>query len=238
MAFNSIQKETPVLFNLIAINVVIYVAQLAVPAVTEYGALHYYGSSMFRPYQLVTCIFMHDPVITQGHFGFFHILFNMFTLFVFGNILERFWGSKRFLIFYLICGIGASILIELTIGYSAAQTAKHLAALSPGNVPPDQIAQFIADYKQDYTALGASGAIMGVMAAFAYLFPNTALYVYFIPIPIKAKYVVPLLILYDLFGGFYQFSGDDVGHFAHLGGALIGLLLVIYWNKTNRQTMY
>ena len=86
--------------------------------------------------------------------------------------------------------------------------------------------------------IGASGAIMGVMAAFAYLFPNTKMFIMLIPIPVKAKYVIPLLVLYDLFGGLHQFAGDNVGHFAHLGGAIVGFLLVLYWNKTERKTFY
>ena len=96
----------------------------------------------------------------------------------------------------------------------------------------------ITAYKEQYSAIGASGAIMGIMAAFAYLFPNTEMYIMFIPIPLKAKYVIPLFILYDLFSGVRQIAGDNVGHFAHLGGALVGFLLIYFWNKTNRKTFY
>ena len=96
----------------------------------------------------------------------------------------------------------------------------------------------IEAYKQQYSAIGASGAIMGVMAAFAYLFPNTEMYVMLIPIPVKAKYVIPVFILIDLFGGLNQSAGDNIGHFAHLGGALVGFLLILYWNKNNRKTFY
>jgi membrane associated rhomboid family serine protease len=230
MAFNSIQKETPVIFNLIIINVLVYLAQILVHPfdVTQWGALHYYKSSLFKPHQLITCMFMHDPG------GFAHILFNMFALWMFGSILEKFLGSKRFLIFYLICGVGASILIQLTIPFSADQYAKTAPELLQGY----SFADIAAAYRENYSMIGASGAIMGVMAAFAYLFPNTALYVFFIPIPVKAKYVIPVFILIDLFGGLYQFKGDNIGHFAHLGGALVGILLIMYWNKTNRKTMY
>ena len=225
---NKIQRETPIIFNLIIINVLVFAAQNLVSQfdVTKWGSLHYFKSVDFKPHQLITNIFMH------ADFG--HILFNMFGLYIFGSILEKFWGSKKFLIFYLICGIGASIVLQLTIPFSAEQFAKSAEAAEYGGYS----AQLVKDYIDQYMALGASGAIMGVMAAFAWLFPNTELYVMFIPIPVKAKYVIPVFVLIDLFGGIYKIKGDNIGHFAHLGGALIGLLLVIYWNKTNKKTFY
>ena len=228
---NSLQRQSPVVLNLIIINVLVWLAQHFITQVniTEWGALHYYKSAAFGPHQLVTNIFMHDPR------GLTHILFNMFSLYIFGSILERFWGSKRFIIFYLICGIGASIILELSIPYSAQLSVEHMAKAQ--NFVGD-LTSSIELYKQQYSALGASGAIMGLMAAFAYLFPNTELYVMFIPVPVKAKYVIPVLVLIDLFGGFYHIEGDDIGHFAHLGGALIGIIIVLLWNKTNRKTFY
>jgi membrane associated rhomboid family serine protease len=233
MAFrygNSLQRNTPAVFNLIIINVLVFLAQILITQfnVTEWGALHYYTSPLFHPHQLITNMFMHDPD------NFFHIIFNMFVLWMFGSILEKFWGSRKFLIFYLICGIGASIVIELFIPFSAEQFIKSVDAIPDGLSK----AQLLELYKQQYEALGASGAIMGVMSAFAYLFPNTELYVMFIPIPLKAKFVIPAFILIDLFGGLHQFKGDNVGHFAHLGGALVGFLLVLYWNKTDREKLY
>ena len=116
-----------------------------------------------------------------------------------------------------------------------AKSAAGIHNLSDGSI---SLPQLITAYKNEYAALGASGAIMGVMAAFGYLFPNTEMYVMFVPIPIKAKFVIPVFILIDLFGGLYQFAGDNVGHFAHLGGAIVGFLLILYWNKTNRKTFY
>jgi membrane associated rhomboid family serine protease len=225
---NKIQRETPIIFNLIVINVLVFAAQNLVPQfnVTQWGALHYFKSPDFKPHQLITNIFMHADL---GH-----IFFNMFGLYIFGSILEKFWGSKKFLIFYLICGIGASIVLQLTIPFSAEQFAKSAEAAEYGGYS----AQLVKDYIDQYMALGASGAIMGIMAAFAWLFPNTELYVMFIPIPVKAKYVIPVFVLIDLFGGIYKIKGDNIGHFAHLGGALIGLLLVLYWNRTNRKTFY
>ncbi len=229
-AGNSFQKQSPVVFNLIIINVLVFLAQLLVKSfnITEWGSLHYYTSPEFHPHQLITNFFLHSP----GTFA--HIIFNMFCLYTFGSILERVWGSKRFFIFYIICGIGAAVIMMLFIPFTAQQFAKSTEALAYGGNTPE----VIEAYKNQYSALGASGAIMGLEAAFVYLFPNTQLYVMFIPIPVKAKYVIPFFMLLDLFGGFYHVEGDNIGHFAHLGGALIGFLLVLFWNKTKKDSFY
>jgi membrane associated rhomboid family serine protease len=144
------------------------------------------------------------------HGGFSHILFNMFSLWMFGKILENLWGGKRFLLFYLISGIGAAIA-HLAVQY-----------LMGGNGP----------------AVGASGAVMGILVAFGYLFPNTELFILFIPFPVKAKWVVIGYIAIDLFSGVARFSGDNIAHFAHLGGALTGFILVLIWNKNDRHRFY
>ncbi len=139
-----------------------------------------------------------------------HILFNMFGLWMFGRVLENVWGPKRFLLFYFICGIAAA--------------AAHL------------IIQYITG---DFSiAVGASGAIMGIFAAFAYLFPNTELFIMFIPIPVKAKWAVLGMAAIDIFGGLGVFGNSGVAHFAHLGGALAGFILVLIWNKTNKRGFY
>jgi rhomboid-like protein len=177
-------------------------------------------------------MFTHSPQLL------FHILFNMLTLWMFGRILENYWGGKRFLLFYLVSGVGAAachlliqhlrfdqaIVDELTKAYYADDQASMRSLLDK--------AGFLAP------AVGASGAIMGVMAAFAYTFPNTELYIMFIPFPVKAKWAVIGLACVDLFGGVASISGDNIAHFAHLGGAVTGFLLVLYWNKTNRQSLY
>ena len=210
---NNLQRSSPIVFNLIIINVLMFVAQLLIKpfSVTEWGALHYYTSPLFYPHQLITNVFLHSP----DNFG--HILFNMFCLWTFGTILEKVWGSKRFLIFYLVCGVGASLILMLSIPFSAEQFAKSAEAAQFGGYS----ASLVESFKQQYSALGASGAIMGLEAAFVYLFPNTQLYIMFIPIPIKAKYVIPFFILIDVFGGFYHIQGDNVGHFAHQGIAIL-----------------
>ena len=228
------QRTTPIVLNLIIINVLAYLAQQFISPfnVTEWGALHYFKSPLFKPHQLITNMFLHDAKSVS------HLLFNMFGLWMFGSIMENYLGSKRFLLFYLICGIGAGILIQFTVPFSAdvfINSSDGAAFAAKYNL---SLPEALEVYKQDYSALGASGAIMGVMAAFAYLFPNTELFIMFIPIPVKAKYVIPGFILIDLFGGLHQFAGDNIGHFAHLGGALVGFLLILYWNKTNRKTFY
>ncbi len=227
---NRFQKIQSAVKAIIVVNVAVYVIQLLFKSynVTQWGALHYYTSPLFYPHQLITNMFMHSDI------GFTHILFNMFCLYTFGTTLERVWGAKKFFSFYMICGVGASIIMLLSIPFSATQFANSPDAVEIAAATGDAAAW----YKSVYSAVGASGAIMGVEAAFAYLFPNTELMIMFIPVPVKAKYVIPGFILLDLFGGFYRIAGDNIGHFAHLGGALIGFLLVLYWNKTNKKTFY
>lgn len=193
---NSFQRTTPVVLNLVIINALVFFTQLAMDGVSEKIALWPFKSPFFEPYQLVTHMFAHG--------GWAHILFNMFALWSFGSLLERSWGPKRFLIFYLACGLTAGI-----------------AHLLFENVP----------------AVGASGAIMGLFAAFAYLFPNTQLIIFPIPVPIKAKFAVAIMAAIDLFGGVYP-TGGNIAHFAHLGGLAMGFLLVIIWNKNNKKTFY
>jgi membrane associated rhomboid family serine protease len=158
------------------------------------------NSEYFRPYQLFTHMFTHAD--------FRHILFNMFSLWMFGRVLESVWGAKRFLTFYLICGVGAAVV--------------HLA-----------VQYFTGD---EHFAVGASGAVMGVMVGFAYLFPNTELLLYF-AIPVKAKWIIMALIAFDLFAGLGR-TGTGIAHWAHLGGAATGFILVYIWNKTNKKTFY
>ena len=226
---NRVQRTTPIVLNLIIINVLVFAAQNMIKQfdVDQWGSLYYYKSPLFKPHQFITSMFMHVNTA--------HIIFNMFGLWMFGTILEKYWGSKKFLIFYLICGIGAGIFEQFLIPYDALQMAKHAPEYLSGQFSLDEIAEA---YRTNSGSLGASGAVMGVFAAFAYLFPNTELYIMFIPIPLKAKYVIPFFVLIDLFGGIYRIKGDNIGHFAHLGGALIGLIMVLIWNRTNKKTFY
>ena len=214
--FTRVDRFPPVVKNLIIINILVWVAQLIYDKkdglsffLTSKLGLYPINDPEFKPYQIATHMFSHSTyTYPQGSIVFYHILFNMFTLYMFGRILENVWGAKRFLIFYLVCGVGAA--------------AAHL------------IMQYLMGGGS--IAVGASGAVMGVMAAFAYLFPNTELYIMLIPIPIKAKWAMLGLAAIDLFGGIS--GGDGIAHFAHLGGALTGIIIVLLWNKTNRKTLY
>jgi membrane associated rhomboid family serine protease len=230
----------PIVKNLIIINVLVFVAQLTMentyqitekfmlyPIVPEglksYSSIPVFSTiDNFQPYQIFTYMFSHSPS------SLFHLLFNMLWLWMLGRILEGVWGSKRFLFFYLACGVGAAAL-HLVIHYFRAEQL--LNAIQTNNFSPSMLGALSP-------MLGASGAIMGIMAAFAYLFPNTPLYIFFFPVPIKAKWFVIAYVAIDLFGGLGNAAGDNIAHFAHLGGAITGFIIVVIWNKTNRKTLY
>lgn len=209
----------PAVRNLIMLNVLVWVAQILYDPrinLTNIIGLWPIGNENFQPWQIITHMFAH-AAYNQNIFGepvggiiFYHILFNMFALWMFGRILENVWGPKRFTTFYLICGLGAA--------------AAHLA-----------MQYFMGDQN---LAVGASGAVFGILVAFAMTFPNSELYIMFIPVPVKAKWAVLGLVLLDLFGGFSRISGDNIAHFAHLGGALTGFILLKFRNKNNRRTLY
>jgi membrane associated rhomboid family serine protease len=224
--FNSIP---PVIKNLLIINVLMWFAQLTfrepfyIPL-----SLHHPDSPYFGVWQLVTYMFLHSPEM------FFHILFNMFALWMFGSSLEQVWGSKRFFMFYVICGIGAGLIQLLTYKIDGMIM---LNKLIDAGLPAWQVEMAKERLAVGYT-LGASGAVMGVFAAFAYLFPNTPMIIFPFPIPIKAKYVMIGLMAIDLFSGINPRYSSGVAHFAHIGGALVGLILVMTMNRHNRRNFY
>ncbi|THU37349.1 rhomboid family intramembrane serine protease [Niastella caeni] len=217
----------PVIKNLVIINVLVWLAELTFgDQLINLFALQYYKSPDFRVWQLITHMFLH------GSWG--HIIMNMFVLWMFGTTLEEVWGSKRFLVFYMICGLGAAII---QLGALAVEMNILMDKFSAGQMAE---AEFAARARSIYGwgAVGASGAINGVMVGFAYLFPNAPLFIFPLPVPVKAKYVVIGYFLLDLFGGINPRYGDNVAHFAHVGGAIVGLILVMTMNKTNRRTFY
>jgi len=223
------QSIPPVIKNLVIVNVLFWIAELTFgDQFVSALSLHYYKSPDFGIWQLISYMFLHSPEM------FFHILVNMFMLWMFGSTLENLWGSKRFLLFYFICGIGAGLM---QMGASAIEMNILMDKFAQSKITQ---AEFIQQGREIYNgiALGASGAVMGVMVGFGYTFPNTPLLIIPIPIPVKAKYVVIGYVLLDLFGGINPRYGDTVAHFAHIGGALIGFILVITMNKTNRRTFY
>lgn len=206
----------------------------------ELMALHFYANPSFQLWQLVTHMFMH------GNFA--HLLFNMFGLWMFGSPLEQMWGRSKFLFYYFSTGLGAAIL-QIAAYHFSFQSI--LASLSDAGFSSENVIQVIQQGKyltqwvdiistekigqlfNSYNAsmVGASGALYGILVAFAFLFPNVPLYLIFLPIPIKAKYFVPILILGDLFFGFSSYSVGPIAHFAHVGGALTGFFMMMNWKK-------
>jgi len=224
---------------LVAINVLLFFASNSITELTNLLALYFPQNTNFSVWQYVTHMFMHG--------GMMHLLFNMFALWMFGTQLEDIWGARRFVIFYFACGIGAA-LIYTAINYyqfdhvysllraTGLQSFDIQSMIDRGVYPPDvlsaeQAGQLIGIYKSPM--VGASGAIYGVLVAYAFNFPNHKLILLFLPYPIAAKYFVPALISLDLFSGVTGFSifGGGVAHFAHVGGAIIGFLMMIYWRK-------
>ncbi len=263
-----------VIKNLLIINGLVYLAQITLQSMmgnrlTDMFALHYWGSDLFRPHQLITHLFMHSPESP------WHLIMNMFTLWMFGSTLENVWGPKRFLIFYIICGLGAALChmgvltydnmhltrdaeaflqdptysnfalldrnYDLSSGAFSAEGMKNALAQNPDNPQVIQDARvyvqaFVASYRNTAT-LGASGAVYGILFAFGYLFPNSLIFLYFL-FPLKAKYFVGILIVLELVSGIQNSAGDNVAHFAHLGGVLFGFILLKIWNKNNRRHFY
>ncbi len=261
--------------NLIIINALVFITQQTVEKsgnpelMNNLFALHTWQSPLFKPWQFVTHLFMH------GSFG--HILSNMFALWMFGSVLENLWGPKKFLTFYIICGLGAALLHMIVLYFETHSLLQDFNALkgnftygnfeiflnkyhisnyydsttianivnswhsNTGDSGAAQNAYALANYfvnsRLNEPTLGASGAVFGCLAAFGYLFPNTYIYIYFF-LPLKAKWFVLIYAGLELTMALQNSAGDNVAHFAHLGGAIFGLALVYFWNKTNRQTFY
>ena len=239
----------PVTKNLIIINLIVWLAEILVPGFSNtlinILGLHLIGSHQFNPAQIFTYMFLHSPQSAM------HILFNMFSLWMFGRILEQVWGSKRFLMFYLVCGVGAALVQEgvwaLTwktdfidaLARPNGLTSAHMASLVNSDIASGnpEILELIANFKSMMVTIGASGAIYGVLLGFAFTFPDMPLYFFFIPVPIKAKYMV---IGYGVIEFFLGVSGSvsTVAHFAHLGGMLFGILILLYWKKKGMLHRY
>lgn len=277
--------------NLIIINVIMVVAQFALGKygidLADYLGLHYWRSKLFQPWQLLTHMFMHGSYNDVGG-TISHIFFNMFGLWMFGSVLENVWGPKRFLLFYIICGIGAAVLHLGVLGWGYHTVEQAFSAYQQ-NPTLDNFIQFVRQHIEplrapageklkyvfntwannpgvnmsqesvsainqylhgvqlsdgryisglfDEATVGASGAVFGVLFGFGYLFPNTLIYIYFL-FPIKAKYVVAGFALIELFSGIKNSAGDNVAHFAHLGGMIVAFILIKIWNKNNRRQFF
>ncbi len=229
--FSSPFHLPPVIKNLMIINVLVFLAQVIGGGIEPYWvenwfALHDLHSVYFRPHQFITHMFMHG--------SFTHLFFNMVGLWMFGVALEHRYGSKRFLEFYILTGLGAALL-HMGILYFEMEPIMDIFRKLPAE---DQLS-LIDDpsFKVNVATLGASGAVFGCLAAFGYLYPNSIIYIDFL-IPIKAKWMVLIYAGMELMLAIRNSAGDTVAHFAHLGGALTGFLLVYFWNKRNRRTFY
>ncbi|MEK8179687.1 rhomboid family intramembrane serine protease [Flavobacterium buctense] len=244
-------RMTETVKQLLIINIIFYIGSNYVGDVAyQLFSLYYPENPSFRYWQPLTSMFMHAKIP-----NFMHILFNMFALYSFGSALEHYWGSKKFLFFYISCGIGASLLymgmnyytfhqgVNLLVenGQDQAYVLKTLAEGKYDTnweniIPLSDFSNMMSSYL--VPAVGASGAIYGLLTAFAFMFPNAELGIMFIPIPIKAKYFVPGLLAVDLFLGFkgssiFGSGGTGVAHFAHVGGALTGFIMMWYWKRNS-----
>jgi len=233
------QNMPTVVKNLIIINVIMLLVTFVFKGamhvdLTRKLGLFYFESSNFRPYQLISHIFMHG--------GLTHLFFNMFALFIFGRVLEQVWGSKRFFIYYFFTGLGAAALhsfvnfIEIKAAMSNL-TPEQIALVKSEGVAVFEMGKNYADQGMaalnimlNIPTVGASGAVFGLLLAFGMYFPNTELMIMFIPYPIKAKYFVIGYGVIELFLGFSKLN-SGVAHFAHLGGMLFGFILIKIWKK-------
>jgi len=253
---------TPAAKNILIINGIIFILSdfigLRTYIIESFG-MRYFHSEYFQPYQILTYMWVHA--------GFGHLFSNMFSVLVFAPILEKVWGSKKFLIFYLVTGIGAGILysginyyenysFEVKVkSYEQNPSPESFRKLVINNSSEyyNQLYDFIDSYEQnpsnsndnlsiayandllkvksDVPMVGASGAVFGILLAFAMLFPNMKLMLLFPPIPVKAKYLVLVYGIYELWSEINRMPGDNIAHFAHLGGMLIGYLILIYWKR-------
>jgi len=224
--------------NLLIINVLFFLATVVMEArgvdLVRTLGLYYPTSQYFAPYQIATHFFMHG--------GFSHILFNMFGLVIMGSHLERYWGDKKFLIFYFVTALGAAFLHTAVQGFEIYQATGEFFSIVNVNLetldvvaPSLNQTQFESVWSTYRTpTVGASGAIYGLILAFGYLFPNTEFLLYF-AIPVKAKWLAVGLAVYALYSGYQNETGDSVAHFAHLGGMLFGFILIKYWQKNSSQ---
>jgi membrane associated rhomboid family serine protease len=234
----------PVVKNLLIINGLVFLATFSLGSVFQIDlnsilGLYYVGSEQFRPYQFITYMFCHGDIT--------HIFFNMFALWMFGNAIENFWGPKRFLVYYFATGLGAAVLHQLVQFIEIQVITNHLLnaginintihdMISTGSYNPS-ILEFVSKEKlltlyanYNMPTVGASGSVFGLLLAFGMLFPNALIYLYF-AIPVKAKWMVIGYGALELWSGLASTPGDNVAHFAHLGGMIFGFILIKIWKK-------
>ena len=222
----------PVVKNLIIINLLFFSAQTLLPGgygerLTQLLGLHYWGSAQFNPYQLVTHLFLHGDIM--------HLFTNMFALWMFGRILEYDLGSRRFLIYYMVTGIGAALLHSSVVAWEMAGVKEQVSAYIAQSTNAMEIAQLksLLAQRLDVVTLGASGAVFGILLSFGMLHPNDRILLLIPPIPMKAKYFVIAYGVLELMLGLTG-TASNIAHFAHIGGMIFGFLLLYYWKKTGK----
>jgi len=241
---NPFANLTPVVKNLLIINIICFIPFLmfdrpesGYTPVSDFFGAFYFNSKKFHPWQPITYMFMHG--------GWAHIFFNMFALFSFGPIVEYALGSKRFFNLYFLCGLGALALQFAVQAIEVHAVTGHILNPDIRNATDDAAylaygqAKALKLYGAYNTGIvGASGAIFGLLIAFGMLYPNLEMMIMFIPVPVKAKYLVPGYVVLELFLGVQQYAGDSVAHFAHIGGALVGFIVIKLWGYGRRNNFY
>ncbi len=229
------RSATPVVKNIIIINVLFFLGSMAIPGLDNALSGYYWSSPNFQPWQIVTHMFMHG--------GVGHIFFNMYGLYLFGSALESYWGPKRFLTYYIASGLGAFVLHNAMTYYELSQIIPQLSlsdwdlVRAEGANAMNNGQNFIDPLMRKANAtlntgmVGASGAVFGILLAFGMLFPNTELMLLFPPIPLKAKWLVFGYGALELYSAMQANPGDNVAHFAHLGGMISGYILLKYWQN-------
>ncbi|MCB0662362.1 MAG: rhomboid family intramembrane serine protease [Saprospiraceae bacterium] len=260
---------TPVVKSLLILNIGFFLVTMVLgQGASNALALYYFQSENFRFYQIATHFFMHA--------GFMHIFFNMYALVMFGSYVEKLWGGKKFLFYYIFCALGAAILHtaytyyhisgmqELAVAFrdmpdantftkflgkanldflttegknlvSNLESALRKSTNGEAVQQAYSIMQELIGMEMNIPIVGASGAVYGILVAFGLLFPNAELMLIFLPIPIKAKYFIPVLMVIEFILGVNQYSWDNIAHFAHLGGALFGIILILFWTKNDQS---
>lgn len=232
MTFNNMsgRAATPVTMNLLIINCIMLFASFVLERkgidLNDYLGLHYYDAPKYHPYQMITYMFMHG--------GFWHLFNNMFSLYMFGRLLEMVWGGGRFITYYLVTGIGAAIVQQIAWRYGVISDWLIQNQANDPELTYGQIMAEAGNMTNALVTIGASGSVFGILLAFGMMFPNAELLLLFPPIPLKAKWLVIGYGLWELGAGIVG-SGDGIAHYAHLGGMLFGLILILLWRHHHKH---
>lgn len=225
--------------NIIIINVILFLLTQILSStkgisLTDYFGLHYYLAPAFKPHQFITYIFMHGSLS--------HLLFNMIGVYVFGQVLEQVWGPKRYLIFYILTGLGAALAQYIIMHFEISSLLTSVNSQIENSFNTEERTYFMnqkfefIESLNYHVIVGASGSLFGLLGAFGLLFPNRQLYLYFL-FPVKAKWLVIAYGAFEIFSGLRNNPGDNVAHFAHIGGLVVGLIIVLIWRK-DKQHFY